>query len=280
MPRSFAVGRVSGLTRLSAHLALVLFCIFALAPLYLMVTTSLKPLAEALQSPPTIIPQSASFTAYLDAFASTPFARWILNSTAVAVATSATNVIFGAMAGFALARLEFRGRGILIAAVLASMMIPFEATFISNFVLISDLGWYDSYRALIVPWSIGAFGVFFFRQDFMALPDDLFEAAWIDGCSKFRAFRSIALPMVRSTILTVFMLQFIWSWNALLWPLLVTADIDMRVVQLGLVSFKTEGGVFVNLLMAAATMSVLPIVILFVVAQRFVIEGIGQGAVK
>lgn len=271
---------MSGFTRFTAHVALIIFCIFALAPLYLMVTTSLKPLSEAFQSPPTIIPQQASFSAYVDAFASTPFARWIFNSTVVALTTSLANVIFGAMAGYALARLEFRGRGFLIAAVLASMMIPFEATFISNFVLISDLGWYDSYKALIVPWSVGAFGVFLFRQDFMALPDDLFEAAWIDGCSKFRAFRSIALPMARSTVLTVFMLQFIWSWNALLWPLLVTADVDMRVVQLGLVAFKTEGGVFVNLLMAAATMSVLPIVILFVVAQRFVIEGIGQGAVK
>lgn len=263
-----------------AHLALIAFSLFALAPLYWMVTTSLKPLSEAIQSPPTIFPQEASLEAYMQAFAATPFARWIFNSAFVAISTATLNVIFGAMAGFALSRLQFRGRGLILAVILASMMIPFEATFISNFVLVNDLGWYNSYRALIIPWSIGAFGVFLFRQEFLSIPDDLFEAAWIDGSSTFRSFRTIGLPMVRSTILTVFMLQLIWSWNALLWPLLVTSEVNMRVVQLGLVAFKTEGGVFVNLLMAAATMSVIPMAVLFVVAQRFVIEGIGSGAVK
>lgn len=274
------VGEQRGATVGLAHLALLAFSLFALAPLYWMVTTSVKPLSEALQSPPTIIPQDVSWEAYARAFAATPFARWIFNSAFVAVSTATLNVIFGAMAGFALSRLQFRGRGMILAVILASMMIPFEATFISNFVLVSDLGWYNSYRALIIPWSIGAFGVFLFRQEFLSIPDDLFEAAWIDGSSTFRSFRTVGLPMVRSTILTVFMLQLIWSWNALLWPLLVTSEVNMRVVQLGLVAFKTEGGVFVNLLMAAATMSVIPMAVLFVVAQRFVIEGIGSGAVK
>jgi ABC-type glycerol-3-phosphate transport system permease component len=276
-------GRVTeqrGLTIGLAHIVLIGFSLFALAPLYWMVTTSMKPLSEALQSPPTIFPQEVSWEAYARAFASTPFARWVFNSAFVAVVTASLNVIFGAMAGFALSRLQFRGRALFLTVILASMMIPFEATFISNFVLVNNLGWYNSYQALIVPWSIGAFGVFLFRQEFLSIPDDLFEAAWIDGSSTFKAFRTIALPMVRSTSLTVFMLQLIWSWNALLWPLLVTSEVNMRVVQLGLVAFKTEGGVFVNLLMAAATMSVIPMAVLFVVAQRFVIEGIGSGAVK
>ena len=277
---SSRVTQQRGLTIGMAHVVLIGFSLFALAPLYWMVTTSVKPLSEALQSPPTVFPQDISWEAYVRAFAATPFARWVFNSAFVAVSTACLNVVFGAMAGFALARLQFRGRGIFLAVILASMMIPFEATFISNFVLINNLDWYNSYKALIVPWSIGAFGVFLFRQEFLSIPDDLFEASLIDGASSFRTFRTIAAPMVRSTVLTVFMLQLIWSWNALLWPLLVTSQVDMRVVQLGLVAFKTEGGVFVNLLMAAATMSVIPMAVLFVVAQRFIIEGIGSGAVK
>ena len=267
-------------TRFFSHLVLVILCIFALSPLYWMVTTSLKPLNEALQVPPTIIPNSVSISTYIDIFADTLMARWIVNSLVVGLLTAGGNVLFGALAGYALARIKFRGRQVLLMMVLASFMIPFEATFIANFVLIRDLGWYNTYAALIVPWVSGAFAVFMFRQEFMGLPDDLFDSAYVDGSSEFRAFWSIGLPLVRAGAITVFLITFIWSWNALLWPLFVTSGSDMRVVQLGLVSFVTEGGVFVNLLMAAAVIGILPVAILFFIGQKFVIEGITQGGLK
>ncbi len=267
-------------TRFFSHLVLVLLCIFALSPIYWMVATSLKPLNEALQVPPTIIPNSVSISTYIDIFADTLMARWIVNSLVVGLLTAGGNVLFGALAGYALARIKFRGRQVLLMLVLASFMIPFEATFIANFVLITDLGWYNTYAALVVPWVSGAFAVFMFRQEFMGLPDDLFDAAYVDGSSEFRAFWSIGLPLVRAGAITVFLVQFIWSWNALLWPLFVTSGSDMRVVQLGLVSFVTEGGVFVNLLMAAAVIGILPVAILFFIGQKFVIEGITQGGLK
>jgi len=267
-------------TRFFSHLVLVLLCIFALSPIYWMVATSLKPLNEALQVPPTIIPNSVSISTYIDIFADTLMARWIVNSLVVGLLTAGGNVLFGALAGYALARIKFRGRQVLLMLVLASFMIPFEATFIANFVLITDLGWYNTYAALVVPWVSGAFAVFMFRQEFMGLPDDLFDSAYVDGSSEFRAFWSIGLPLVRAGAITVFLVQFIWSWNALLWPLFVTSGSDMRVVQLGLVSFVTEGGVFVNLLMAAAVIGILPVAILFFIGQKFVIEGITQGGLK
>jgi multiple sugar transport system permease protein len=267
-------------TRFFSHLVLVLLCIFALSPLYWMVATSLKPLNEALQVPPTIIPNSVSISTYIDIFADTLMARWIVNSLVVGLLTAGGNVLFGALAGYALARIKFRGRQVLLMLVLASFMIPFEATFIANFVLIRDLGWYNTYAALVVPWVSGAFAVFMFRQEFMGLPDDLFDSAYVDGSSEFRAFWSIGLPLVRAGAITVFLITFIWSWNALLWPLFVTSGSDMRVVQLGLVSFVTEGGVFVNLLMAAAVIGILPVAILFFIGQKFVIEGITQGGLK
>lgn len=266
--------------RFFAHVILVLLCIFALSPLYWMVTTSLKPLDEALLVPPTIIPKSASLTTYIGIFANTLMARWILNSLFVAVLSASGNVLFGALAGYALARIRFLGRNAVLMLILASFMIPFEATFIANFVLINDLGWYNTYTALIVPWLAGAFAVFLFRQEFLGIDDDVFASAYVDGCTELRAFWSVGLPLIRAGAVTVFLITFIWSWNALLWPLFVTSDAELRVVQLGLISFQTEGSVFVNMLMAAAVIGILPVAILFVVGQRFVIEGITQGGLK
>ena len=274
-----AAGR-AGQNRWLAHVVLVILCIFALSPLYWMVTTSLKPLDEALKVPPTILPDSASLTTYIDIFAETMMARWILNSLLVAVLSASGNVLFGALAGYALVRIRWRGRKVVLMLILASFMIPFEATFIANFVLINDLGWYNTYTALIVPWAAGAFAVFLFRQEFLGIPDDLFDSAYVDGSSEIRAFWSIGLPLVRAAAVTVFLITFIWSWNALLWPLFVTSDSSLRVVQLGLVSFQTEGSVFINMLMAAAVIGILPVAILFFVGQRFVIEGITQGGLK
>ncbi len=270
----------SSQTRMFAHMVLVVLCTFALAPLYWMVTTSLKPLDEALLVPPTIIPETASITTYIEIFLETMMARWILNSLFVAVLSASGNVLFGALAGYALVRIRFRGRKVILMLVLASFMIPFEATFIANYVLINDLGWYNTYTALIVPWMAGAFAVFMFRQEFLGISDDLFDSAYVDGSSEIRAFWSIGLPLVRAAAVTVFLITFIWSWNALLWPLFVTADAELRVVQLGLVSFQTEGAVFINMLMAAAVIGILPVGILFLVGQRFVIEGVTQGGIK
>ena len=135
-------------TRMFAHVVLVILCAFALAPLYWMVTTSLKPLDEALLVPPTIIPESASITTYIEIFLETMMARWILNSLFVAVLSASGNVLFGALAGYALVRIRFRGRKVILMLVLASFMIPFEATFIANYVLINDLGWYNHLHGL------------------------------------------------------------------------------------------------------------------------------------
>jgi multiple sugar transport system permease protein len=159
-------------------------------------------------------------------------------------------------------------------------MIPLEATFIPNFEIIVRLHWYDSYQALIVPWIGGAFSVFLFRQTYASLPGEVLEAGQIDGCSEWQLFRKIALPLGRSTALTVFVLAYLWSWNALLWPIVVTSSPHMSVVQLGLVHFQQEGGVYVNLLMAAVTLSIIPVVAVFLATQRFLIAGVTKGAIR
>lgn len=284
MSESISTRRMNRLGRraraLPAHLALIAICLILLVPLYWMVVTALKPLQEALETPPTLWPHDLALSNFVEAVRQAPFVRYLANTVLTALLTAVGNVVIGSLAGYALARGRFRGRGALLAFVLASVMVPAEATFIPNYVTIRNLGWYDSYLALVAPWLVGAFSVFLYRQSFRSLPESLFEAARLDGCSDFRIFRSVAFPLVRATSLTVFVLSFVWTWNALLWPLLVTSRPELRVLQLGLTAFQTEGGVYVNLLMAATVLSAAPVLVLFAMTQRLVISGIGEGALK
>lgn len=271
--------RVHG-TSIGAHVIVGVVVVVAMFPLYWMLTTSFKGLQEALAVPPTLWPQVLDFSVIPEALSQAPFGQYLFNTVLVAVVCAVFNVVIGSMTGYGLARGSFRGRGVVLGLILLAAMVPGEATFIPNYVLIRELGWYDTYAALIAPWLVSAFSIFLYRQSFLSFPESLSEAGRLDGASEWRIFWSIAFPISRSTSLTVFILSFLWSWNAFLWPLLVTSSTEMRTIQLGLSVFQTEGGVYVNLLMAATALSVIPIVLLFALTQKFVINGIGQGALK
>lgn len=278
-PRSARSG-VRKRRHIGAHLTLIVVSLILLIPLYWMVSTALKGLQEALASPPTLWPRAIHLGNFATALSQAPFGRYVLNTIVVAGTTAVGNVVLGALAGYGLARGTFRYRTVMFAIILLTTMVPGEALFIPNFVLVHALGWYDTFQALIIPWIVTAFSIFLYRQSFLSVPEALLEAARLDGASERRIFRTIAFPLARSTSLTVFILNFVWSWNAFLWPLLVTSSQDMRTLQLGLQAFQTEGGIYVNLLMAATVLSVAPIILLFVLTQKFVISGIGEGAVK
>lgn len=267
-------------SKVAAHVVVIITVLVLMVPLYWMLVTSFKDLQEALAVPPTLWPINFDISTYPQALSQAPFGRYLVNTLIVAVTTAVFNVLLGSMMGYGLARGTFRGRGIVLALILLAAMVPGEATFIPNYVLVRELGWYDSYLALIMPWLVSAFSIFLYRQSFLSFPESLSEAGRLDGASEWRIFWSIVFPMSRSTSLTVFILSFLWAWNAFLWPLLVTSSTEMRTLQLGLSVFQTEGGVYVNLLMAATTLSVIPVVILFAFTQKFVINGIGQGALK
>lgn len=273
--RSLTVARV-----VRTHGAVLVLCFLLLFPLYWMGSTAFKGLQEALSVPPTLWPQDLRTGNFAEALRQAPFIRYVANTVLVAGITAVGNVIIGSLAGYALARRVFPGKRTILAVVLLTVMVPAEATFIPNYVLIRNLGWYDSYLALAVPWLVSGFSIFLYRQSFLSLPASLLEAGRMDGASELRLFRSIAFPLARATSLTVFVLSFVWSWNAFLWPLLVTSTPEMRTLQLGLSAFRTEGGVYINLLMAATALSVVPMIILFALTQRFVISGIGEGALK
>jgi multiple sugar transport system permease protein len=266
------------LGRRRAYLALSLGAVVMFYPFLWMFTASFKTLQEATTSSLQLFPAEWQWDNWRVAFNTAPFTRYFINSFAVAGSVALGNIVFGLMAAYAFARLRFPGRGALFACVLLTMMVPFEVALIPNFVLIGKLGWYNTYAALIVPWLASAFAIFLFRQALKSLPQDYFDAARVDGCGHLRFLAAIAAPLLRPVIVTVGLFAFLGSYNALLWPLVVTTDDQHRVVQTGLLSFLTDYGIRMNLLMCASTFIVLPTVALYFLAQRnFVESALGSG---
>ncbi|MDX9972938.1 MAG: carbohydrate ABC transporter permease [FCB group bacterium] len=247
-------------------------------PFLWMLSTALKPEAQAAMPNLDLIPEPIQWGNFLEAFHAAPFGLYFFNSFVVSFSVTAGAILTSLMAGYAFARLRFRGANVLFATVLATMMIPFEVTLIPNFVLVHKLGWYDTYAALIVPWCASAFSIFLMRQAFLILPADFFDAAKVDGCGHLRFLAYIAGPLVKPAIVTVGLFAFLGSYNALLWPLIVTGGGDMSVVQVGLTVFSSDAGVRLHLLMCAASIVILPTVALYFAAQRYFLESaLGAG---
>ncbi len=220
------------------------------------------------------------FQNYVDAWNAAPFARYYFNTVFVATVTTILNIIVGVMAAFAFSKLHFKGRNFLFMLFLATMMIPGEVLLVPNFITIVKFGWFNTYYALIVPWIASAFVIFLMRQNFMSVPDELFDAAKIDGASKWRFLWTILVPLSRPVIITGALLNFVGSWNAFLWVLIVTNTPSMRTLPVGLQNFSSNAGTMYNQLMAASTFSMLPIVILFLFAQKYFIQGIARSGLK
>ncbi|HRK36469.1 MAG TPA: carbohydrate ABC transporter permease [Candidatus Hydrogenedentes bacterium] len=254
--------------------------IITIFPFVWMLSTSLKSAREATAPALTLIPDAWRWRNFADAFQAAPFATYFYNTFIVAGTVMAAVVVTSLLAGYALSRLQFRGRGVVFAFLLATMMVPFEVTLIPNFLLIRDLGWYNTYAALIVPWCANAFSIFLVRQAFLTLPMDFFEAARVDGCGHLRFLTWIAAPLIRPTMVTIALFAFLGSYNSLLWPIIVTNDENMRLIQYGLTVFWSEAGVQLNLLMCASTIVIVPTVALYFAAQRNFLESSLNAGIK
>jgi len=262
------------------YLALTAGAVLTTFPFLWMVTAAFKTVAEASSASFNLLPKVWQWHNFADALQAAPFGRYFLNSFLVAGSVTACVILSSLLAGYAFARLQFPGRNVLFAVVLASMMIPFEVTLIPNFRLIHLLQWYNSYAALILPWSANAFSIFLMRQAFSGLPGDYFDAAKVDGCGHLRFLVWIASPLVKPTIVTVGLFAFLGSYNSLVWPLIVTNEESMRVVQVGLTVFALAEGVRVHLLMCASTIVILPTVALYFAAQKYFLEGSISAGIK
>lgn len=253
----------------------------ALLPLVIVLFTAFKPTAEVNAFPPTLLPDAWTTANFERIFSDLPFTRLIGNSFVFAGGVTLFAVTFDALAAYALARIDFRGRKLLLVAIVATLMIPFQATLVPVYQIVSDLGWVNSFAGLIVPRAADAFGIFFLRQFFVALPRDLDNAARIDGASELRVFWQIILPNARPAILTLAIFIFVNNWNDLLWPLVFTTERDMGTITSGLTQLTGPGGIVpYGVMMAGSLVAVVPLVVAFMLVQRKFIESIATTGLK
>lgn len=263
-----------------ALVVLVLGAIVMLLPFVWMLSTSLKSSGATFVMPPQFIPAEPTLDNYAAAFTTMPMGRFLLNSLFVAFASTTLMVLSCAMAGYAFARIPFRGRTVLFYAYLATLMVPQQVTLTPLFVLMTQLGWTNSYQALILPGSFGAFGTFLMRQFFLKLPREVEEAAFLDGAGYITIFFRIAIHLARPALATLFIFAFMQSWNSFLWPLIITSDTAMMTLPLGLSALQGRYATDWNVLMAGTVISTLPVLAVYVFAQKYIIQGLSHTGLK
>jgi len=271
----------SAASRWLLYTVVTLGFVAVVTPFVWMILGSFKTQGELLRVPPTWWPQKPTLDNYRALFSEESFLRYFANSTLVAVCVTAANVIFCSMVGYALAKLNFRGKKLVFALVMGTLMVPGMVTFVPLFVLVANLGLVDSYPGLILPFLVTPFGVFLMRQFIIGLPDDLLDAGRIDGASELRIFRQIILPLCGPGLATLGILTFLGSWNSFLWPLVVAQTQDHYTLPVALALFSTGQNVTnYGVLLAGASVVVVPILIVFLIFQRRFIEGIATTGIK
>jgi multiple sugar transport system permease protein len=253
--------------------------LIALFPLYWIVVTSLLTTHNAFSTLPHFTPDW-DWSNYIRAWSLAPWTQYFGSSLFIASCTIVLAVVTSLLAGYAFGMMKFPGRQLLFLAVLGLIMIPGEATLIPSYLIVSGFNWIDTYQAQIIPFSVSISGIFLLRQFFMSLPPSLWEAAQLDGCSRFGFLWRVAAPLARSALAVIALQVFIGSWNAFLWPYLVTNSDALRPVEVGLQAFINADGTDPTALAAAAAFTTLPILVVFLIAQRQFIEGISMGSTK
>jgi multiple sugar transport system permease protein len=269
------------LTRWLFFAAMLVVALLILLPIAIIVFTAFKPVAEVNAFPPTLAPGAWTLDNFTRIFTDLPFARLILNSFVFAGGVTFFALVFDSLAAYVLARVDFRGSRMLLIAIVASLMVPFQATLIPVYQLVADLGWINSYTGLIAPRAADAFGIFFLRQFFLSLPRDLDNAARIDGASELRIFRSIVLPNAVPALVTLGIYTFVNNWNDLLWPLVFTTDQQMGTITSGLTLLTGPDGIIpYGVMMAGSLIALAPLAVLFLVLQRRFIQSVASTGLK
>ncbi|PLS82187.1 MAG: carbohydrate ABC transporter permease [Actinobacteria bacterium] len=262
---------------------LILLTLVFVGPLVWMLSTSFKPNPETTQMPPSWIPRTFSTEGYGTVFntsSQTPVLRWFMNSMIAATGHTLIVLVTASMAAYALARMSFPGKRIIFALIIATLFIPNFVFLIGNYLIVDAFGWLDTIFAVMVPGAAGAFGVFFMRQFFLSLPRELEEAALIDGANRLQIFYRIILPLSKPALATLAVLSFLTNWNDFLWPVYVLFNPESQTIPPGL--FLLQGSYNTNyaVIMAGGVIASLPVLILFFVAQRYIIEGVSRSGLK
>ncbi|MBF2387823.1 carbohydrate ABC transporter permease [Listeria welshimeri] len=276
------------------YIAVLLISLVTVFPLIWTVSTSFKPTSEILSNGMNLIPKMFTWDNYKDVFSTTPFARYLVNSLILAVGGVLSNLFFGSLAGYAFAKLPFKGKKGLFMTFLGSMMIPAVVTMIPSFLVLKNfplmggnditghggMGFINTYWAILIPGAAGAFSIFFMKQFFETLPDELSEAARIDGCSEFKIFWKIYMPLAKTALATLGIVTFQAGWNQFMWPLIVLNSQKMMTVQVGLASFQYNESANYGALMAGTIVSTIPVLFVFIFAQKYFVEGIAHNGGK
>ncbi len=262
------------------RLLMLIIAIVMLFPFLWMVSGAFKSHELILQYPPVWIPPTLNFENFIKVLTTVPLWRYMVNSLIVVSTVTISGLLFHSMAGYALACMRFRGRNSLFMGILSTMMIPFYSILIPLFLIIKQLGWINTYWGLIIPMIPHAFGIFLFRQFYLTFPKDLLDAAKIDGCSEFRTFFRIVLPLSKPILAALGIVFFISVWDKFLWPLIVTSNSEMWVLPLGISQFRGQYVQSWELLMAGAVIASIPTILVFIVLQNKIIEGIKITGIK
>jgi multiple sugar transport system permease protein len=265
---------------LLVYVSLAIGAVGILLPFIWMVATSLKTEGQIFSNPAQLLPSQPTVQAYIDVWRRIPFGRFFINSVIFAGSVTIVSLFLDSMAAYAFARLRFKGRDILFWVVLATLMVPFQITLIPLFLTVFHLGWLDTYQGLIVPRATNAFGIFLLRQFFLTLPPELDDAARIDGAGEFRIYWQIILPLSLPALATLAVFHFMYNWNDFLWPLIITSSPEMRTLPAGLTLFMGNYVIEHAILMAGATISLLPLAIAFVFLQRYFVRGVAMTGLK
>jgi putative chitobiose transport system permease protein len=260
---------------------LIVLALVVLLPLVWLFSTSLKGPAENIfTSPPALLPSQPSLAAYGQLFTANPMLTYLRNSALVSGMAVLANLLFCSLAAYPLARLRFRGRGLVLALVVATILIPFQVVMIPLYLLMVQLGLRNSLWALILPQAATAFGIFLLRQSFLGVPVELEEAARIDGCSPLGEWWNVMIPAARSDLITLAMFVFIGSWSDFLWPLIILDDPGLYTLPLGLQQLASSFSLDWRLVAAGSVVSILPVLVLFVLLQRYILPNASGDAVK
>ena len=257
--------------------------IIFVSPLIWMISASLKPESQIfanMNSLKTFFPVSASFNNYVEVFTRMNLPQVFKNTLLYIALILVLDLLVNSMCGYALAKFEFKGKGAIMNLVVALMVLPMEAIMLPLYIEMSQLGWVNTLAALVIPFVAKCFSIYMFRQFFCDIPDDLIEAAAIDGCRPAGTFFKIVMPISKTVYATVFILDFVAHWNAFMWPFLVMTGEDKRTIQLGVQSFFGTQPVHYSAIMAALVISAIPMIIMFIFMQKYYVEGIASSGIK
>lgn len=266
--------------KILATILIVFMAIITLFPFVYMILASLMTYQEATSIPPTLIPSAPQFHNFVEVFQTAPFVRYFFNTVVVAGISTLGILITSTLAAFALVKLEFKHKGLIILVMVSLLMVPYESTVFTNYQTIARLGLLNTYTALIVPSLASVFYIFYLKGYLTSIPISYYKAAKIDGCTDLEFIRKIMIPLSKPALVTIGILSFISHWNSFLWPLLVTNDSSMRLLNNGLSAFATESGTDVHLQMAAATLTIIPVLIIYFIFRNQIIKGVSKSGLK